>query len=108
MNIKLLDSIKIEQMTNYKDNPVKNQFIIRINGCIIFQSYDSKIAAVDYDKNEIILFPDIHGEAHLEVEAIDLVRGILCGNRIIILPAGIIRLVSKHKRRIDTVEQIHF
>lgn len=58
MNRKLLDLIKVEQMTNYKDNPVKNQFIIRIKGCIIFQSYDSKIAAVDYDKNEIILFPD--------------------------------------------------
>ena len=58
MNTKILDSIKIEQMENNNGNPAANQFIIRVDGGIIFQSYDSIIATVDYNKQVITIYPD--------------------------------------------------
>jgi len=58
MNTELLKLFKVEQMINDNDNPAANQFVIRFDNCLVFQSYDSLIAAVDYNKQEIILFPD--------------------------------------------------
>lgn len=57
MNTKILDSIRVEQMVNYQNNYASNQFIIRTNGCIMFQSYDSPIVSVDYDKRVITFYP---------------------------------------------------
>ena len=58
MNTKVLNSIKVEQMINDNDNPAANQFVIRVDGGIVFQSYDSIIATVDYDKNVVTICPD--------------------------------------------------
>lgn len=44
--------IKVEQFYN------KNQFIIRTNEKIIFQSYDSTIAEIDLNTRKIKLFTD--------------------------------------------------
>lgn len=58
MNAKILNSIKVEQMINSLGNYATNQFIIRVDGGIIFQSYDSIIITVDYDKRIITFHPD--------------------------------------------------
>ena len=58
MNTKVLNSIKVEQIINSNDNPAANQFVIRVDGGIVFQSYDSIIATVDYDKQVITIYPD--------------------------------------------------
>lgn len=51
-------TMRVEQMINDRGNAAANQFIIR-DGCrLIFQSYDSIIAIVDYDTNEITLGMD--------------------------------------------------
>ena len=46
---------KVRQMINDNGNPAANQFIIKGDNKIIFQSYDSIIAVVDYT-NRVIKF----------------------------------------------------
>lgn len=57
MNTKVLDSIRVEQMVNYQNNYASNQFIIRTIGGIMFQSYNSPIVSVDFDKYVITFYP---------------------------------------------------
>ena len=49
---------RVEQMINNKYNPAANQFVIYGEGKKIFQSYDSIIAVVDYNKKTIELGED--------------------------------------------------
>ena len=42
--------MKVQNMTSAKGNKVANQFIITDAGIKIFQSYDSVIVRIDYDK----------------------------------------------------------
>jgi len=58
MNTKILDSIRVEQMINDKGNLASNQFIIKMDGGIAFQSYDSLIVTVDEDNRVITIYPD--------------------------------------------------
>ena len=51
-------NFKVEQMINNNDNPASNQFIIYADGKTIFQSYDSIIAIVDYEKKTIEIGED--------------------------------------------------
>lgn len=51
-------NFRVEQMINNNDNPAANQFIIKGEGKMIFQSYDSIIAVVDYNNKTIELGED--------------------------------------------------
>ena len=51
-------SVSVEQMINDRGNGAMNQFVIHDGNALIFQSYSSLIAVVDYDTNEIILGED--------------------------------------------------
>lgn len=51
-------NISVEQMINNRGNGAMNQFVIHDGNALIFQSYDSLIAVVDYDAREIILGKD--------------------------------------------------
>ena len=48
----------VEQMINDRGNGAMNQFILRGDNKIIFQSYNSTIAIVDYDDHPVTIFPD--------------------------------------------------
>ena len=48
----------VEQMINNRGNGAMNQFILRGDNKVIFQSYNSTIAIVDYTTNTITIFPD--------------------------------------------------
>ena len=51
-------NFKVEQMINNNDNPAANQFVIYAEHKKIFQSYDSIIAIVDYEKKTVTLGED--------------------------------------------------
>ena len=51
-------SVSVEQMINDRGNGAMNQFVIHDGNALIFQSYSSLIAVVDYDTHEIILGED--------------------------------------------------
>ena len=51
-------NFRVEQMINNNYNPAANQFVIRGDGRMIFQSYDSIIAVVDYNNKTIELGED--------------------------------------------------
>ena len=51
-------SVSVEQMINDRGNGAMNQFVIHDGNALIFQSYSSLIAVVDYDTNEITLGED--------------------------------------------------
>lgn len=51
--------MRVENMKNLKGNTVKNQFILRQDRRIIFQSYDSTICTWDKDTEKLILNGDI-------------------------------------------------
>lgn len=51
-------NFKVEQMINNNDNPAANQFVIYAEHKKIFQSYDSVIAIVDYEKKTVTLGED--------------------------------------------------
>lgn len=51
-------NFRVEQMINNNDNPAANQFVIKGEGKMIFQSYDSIIAVVDYNNKTIELGKD--------------------------------------------------
>ena len=48
----------VEQMINDRGNGAMNQFVLRGDNKIIFQSYDSTIAVVDHDDNTVTIYPD--------------------------------------------------
>lgn len=50
--------ISVEQMINNNGNGAMNQFVIHDGNLLMFQSYDSLIAIVNYDTKEIILGED--------------------------------------------------
>ena len=47
--------ISVEQMINDRGNGAMNQFVIHDGNLLMFQSYNSLIAVVNYDTKEIIL-----------------------------------------------------
>ena len=51
-------NFRVEQMINNNYNPAANQFVIKGENKIIFQSYDSIIAVVDYANKTIELGED--------------------------------------------------
>lgn len=51
-------NFKVEQMINNNSNPAANQFVIYAENKKIFQSYDSIIAIVDYEKKTVTLGED--------------------------------------------------
>ena len=51
-------NFRVEQMINNNNNPASNQFVIKGENKIIFQSYDSIIAVVDYNNKTIELGED--------------------------------------------------
>ena len=50
--------VSVEQMINDRGNGAMNQFVIHDGNLLMFQSYNSLIAVVNYDKREIILGSD--------------------------------------------------
>lgn len=58
MQIREYLSVNVEQMINDKGNGAMNQFVIHDGDALIFQSYDSIIAVVDFENKEIILGAD--------------------------------------------------
>ena len=54
----MVATFTVEQMINDRGNGAMNQFILRGDNKVIFQSYDSTIAIADYDTNTITIFPD--------------------------------------------------
>ena len=50
--------ISVEQMINDRGNSATNQFVIHDGNLLMFQSYDSLIAVVNYDTKEIVLGED--------------------------------------------------
>ena len=54
----MVASFTVEQMINNRGNGAMNQFVLRGDNKIIFQSYDSTIAVVDRDDNTVTIFPD--------------------------------------------------
>lgn len=50
--------MRVEQMINSKGNGAMNQFVITDGNKVVFQSYHSTIATVDYDKKSIVLGSD--------------------------------------------------
>ena len=51
--------MKIENLKNDKGIIVKNQFVIKDNDHVVFQSYDSKIADYDEQEKTLKLFGDL-------------------------------------------------
>lgn len=51
-------SINVEQMINDRGNGAMNQFVIHDGNLLMFQSYSSLIAVVNYDANEIVFGED--------------------------------------------------
>lgn len=51
-------SISVEQMINDRGNGAMNQFVIHDGSLLMFQSYSSLIAVVNYDTKEILLGED--------------------------------------------------
>ena len=51
-------AMKVEQMINSRGNGAMNQFIIRGEGKMVFQSYSSTIAEIDYNTNTIRIGED--------------------------------------------------
>ena len=54
----MVATFTVEQMINDRGNGAMNQFVLRGDNKIIFQSYDSTIAIVDRDDNTVTIFPD--------------------------------------------------
>lgn len=50
--------VSVEQMINDRGNGAMNQFVIHDGNLLMFQSYSSLIAVVNYDTNEIVLGED--------------------------------------------------
>ena len=50
--------VSVEQMINDRGNGAMNQFVIHDGNLLMFQSYSSLIAVVNYDTREIILGSD--------------------------------------------------
>ena len=50
--------MKVEQMENTRGNKVDNQFVIQDGEKIVFQSYNSLIVEVDFNKKAITIGPD--------------------------------------------------
>lgn len=50
--------MQVRNMFSSRGNKVANQFIIEGDGIAIFQSYESTIAKVDYNKREIEIYKD--------------------------------------------------
>ena len=45
----------INNMISDKGNTIPNQYVIRLDNCDVFQSYETVIAIRDYDLNEVYL-----------------------------------------------------
>lgn len=58
MQIREYLSVNVEQMINDKGNGAMNQFVIHDGNALIFQSYESIIAVVDFGSKEVILGAD--------------------------------------------------
>ena len=50
--------VSVEQMINDRGNGAMNQFVIHDGNLLMFQSYNSLIAVVNYETNEIVLGSD--------------------------------------------------
>lgn len=50
--------MKVEQMINSRGNGAMNQFVIEGEGKLVFQSYSSMIAEIDYNSNTITIGSD--------------------------------------------------
>ncbi len=57
-NEKKFLTVSVEQMINDRGNGAMNQFVIHDGNLLMFQSYNSLIAVVNYDTREIILGSD--------------------------------------------------
>ena len=51
-------SVSVEQMINDRGNGAMNQFVIHDGDLLMFQSYDSLIAVVNYLTKEVVLGSD--------------------------------------------------
>ena len=45
----------INNMTSDRGNTIPNQYVIRLDNCDVFQSYETVIAIRDYDLDEVYL-----------------------------------------------------
>lgn len=53
-----VNEMKVEQLINNRGNGAMNQFVIRTDKTLTFQSYDSTIAVVDYYAKAVVIYPD--------------------------------------------------
>ena len=51
-------SVNVEQMINDRGNGAMNQFVIHDGDLLMFQSYDSLIAVINYSTKEVVLGSD--------------------------------------------------
>ena len=57
-NEKKFLTVSVEQMINDRGNGAMNQFVIHDGNLLMFQSYNSLIAVVDYDNSTVFLGSD--------------------------------------------------
>lgn len=53
-----MNAISVQNMVSKNGNKVANQFIITRGNTVLFQSYESAIASIDWDNREIIIGRD--------------------------------------------------